>query len=326
MWVSIGLFALGLALLVAGAEALVRGAGRIAAGLGVSPLIIGLTVVAFGTSAPELAVSLKAALDGQAGIAIGNVVGSNIFNVLLILGVSAAITPLIVHLQLLKLDLWVMLAASLAVWPLAYDGGIGRVEGLALLAGAVMYTLWLIRQSQRESGATRDEFAAEFGAAARSARGIALNAGLALGGLGMLVFGARWLVSGAVDIAGALGVSEQVIALTIIAAGTSLPEVATSVIAAVRGERDIAVGNVVGSNIFNVLVVLGGAAAISPTGVAVAPAVLRVDIPVMIVVAAVCLPIFFSGRRVDRREGWLLMAGYVAYVGWLVATAGPGAA
>lgn len=319
MWVTILLFVAGLALLVGGAEALVRGAVRLASAAGVSPLVIGLTVVAYGTSAPEMAVSLKAALAGQADLALGNVVGSNIFNVLFILGVSAAITPLLVNRQLLRFDLWVMLLVSGLTWLLGRDGQVGRLDGVLLVAGIVVYTVWSIWQSRRENAAVQNEFVREFARPhRRRLAGALISSGLVTLGLGLLVIGARWLLTGAVGIAGALGASELVIGLTIVAAGTSLPEVATSVVAALRGERDIAVGNVVGSNIFNILAVLGVAAVAGPAGVGVSPTALRVDVPVMIVVAVVCLPIFYTAQRIDRWEGWVFLAGYVAYTGYLV--------
>lgn len=322
-WSTLALFVGGLALLVAGAEGLVRGASRLAAVVGVSPLVIGLTIVAYGTSAPELAVSVKAALAGQPDLGLGNVVGSNVFNVLFILGLSALITPLAVAQQLVRFDVWVMIGVSAAALLLGLDGRFGRVDGLVLVAGGVAYTAWCIRQGRRENAAVQAEYAAEFGPPPPTglAAGLA-NVALVLVGLALLVLGSRWLVASAVVIARWLGVSELVIGLTIVAAGTSLPEVATSVVAAVKGERDIAVGNVVGSNIFNVLIVLGGAAAVAPQGIAVARAALRVDMPLMIVVSAACLPIFFTGYRISRLEGALFLVGYVAYTAYLV-VAGP---
>ncbi|MBN2447046.1 MAG: calcium/sodium antiporter [Phycisphaerae bacterium] len=317
----------GLILLVLGAEVLVRGASRIASAAGVSPLVIGLTVVAYGTSAPELAVSVQAALSRQADIALGNVIGSNVFNVLVILGASAVITPLVVNRQLLRFDLWVMLAASALTWLFGLDGRVGGAEGVILLCGAVAYTTFLIWKSRRENAAVQGEFAKEFGAvrAGRLAQ-LGLSAVFVVIGLGLLVLGARWLLAGAVGIATALGVSQLVIGLTVVAAGTSLPEAATSIVAAIRGERDIAVGNVVGSNIFNILAVLGGAAAISDGGVLVSPTALRVDIPVMVLVAALCLPVFFTARRIDRWEGWVFVTGYVAYTAYLVSRSSVAAA
>ena len=318
-WMQMLLFALGLALLLAGAELLVRGASRLAAAVGISPLVIGLTVVAFGTSAPELAVSTGSALTGRPDIAFGNVVGSNILNILVILGLAALISPLAVHRQLIRFDVPLMVAVSLLVLLFALDGSVGRWEGLALLAGIVAYTVWVIRQSRKESRAVQAEYEREFGAKdAGPAQRLWLQVLLILAGLGMLVLGAKWLVAGAVAIALWLGLSELVIGLTIVAAGTSLPEVATSVLASIRGERDIAVGNVVGSNLYNILAVLGLAAAVAPDGVAVATAALNFDVPVMIAVSIACLPVFISGGAIDRWEGAIFLLYYALYAAFLV--------
>lgn len=306
------LFLLGLVALVVGGELLVRGAARLATALGISSLVIGLTVVAFGTSAPELAVSVTSALADQAGLAVGNVVGSNIFNVLLILGLSALITPLAVSLQLVRVEVPLMIGASAALPLLALDGGVSRTDGALLLGSGVLYTVAAIRASRRESGS-------------RSRGPLPLaSAGQIVVGLALLVVGSRWLVAAATAAATALGVSDLVIGLTVVAAGTSLPEVAASVTAAIRGERDIAVGNVVGSNLFNLLVVLGGAALAAPGGVPVPAVAMRLDIPIMIAVAVACLPIFATGHRIDRWEGGLFLAAYAAYVATLVFTATPG--
>jgi cation:H+ antiporter len=315
---TVAWFVAGLVLLVVGAEGLVRGASRLAAAVGLSPLVIGLTVVAFGTGAPEMAVSVGSALAGQGDLAVGNVVGSNIFNVLFILGASAAIAPLLVSMQLLRVDVPVMIGVSVAALLLAADGVVGRLEGILLVGGLAAYTGLLIRLSRRERAAIQDEFAAEYASAAQSAGQLALQVALVAGGLGLLVLGARWLVGAAVQMATAFGLSELVIGLTIVAAGTSLPEVATSLIATMRGERDIAVGNVVGSNIFNVLGVLGLSAAVAPDGLRVTPAALGFDMPVMIAAAMACLPIFFTGRVIARWEGWLFLAYYVAYTAYLI--------
>jgi cation:H+ antiporter len=264
------LFVLGLLLLVIGAEALVRGASQLAARSGVSPLVIGLTVVAYGTSTPELAVSVQSGLSGQADIALGNVVGSNIFNVLFILGVSAMITPLVVAQQLVRLDVPLMIGVSFLLAMLARDGRIDRLDGIALFAGIVAYTFFAIRQSRKESRRIKEEYAKEFGAGPSPAGGrVAFHVALIVLGLAALVLGSGWLVNGAVMLAKWWGLSELIIGLTIVAAGTSLPEVATSVIASMRGERDIAVGNVVGSNIFNILAVLGLSSLVAPNGVSV---------------------------------------------------------
>ena len=314
-------FVIGLGFLIIGAEALVRGASRLAAAIGISPLVIGLTVVAFGTSSPELAVSVKSALSGQPNIALGNVIGSNIFNVLFILGVSALIVPLVVSQQLVRLDVPLMIALSVIVLILSLDKNLSRTDGIMLVAGLVIYVWFLIYQSRRETIAVQEKYAKEFGAEKRARGNTLNNIGLVLGGLVLLVLGSRWLVESAVSFAKYLGVSELVIGLTIVAAGTSLPEVVTSVIAAIRGERDIAVGNVVGSNIFNIMGVLGFASIVAPTGIEVSAAVIRFDIPVMIAVALACLPIFFTGGVISRLEGALLFGYYVAYTLYLILAA-----
>ncbi|NLX24214.1 MAG: calcium/sodium antiporter [Phycisphaerae bacterium] len=309
----------GLALLVGGAELLVRGASRLAAAAGISPLVIGLTVVAYGTSAPEMAVSVKAALADQADLSIGNVVGSNIFNILFILGVSAMITPLAVSQQLLRRDVPLMIGVTALFAVLALDSRLGRVEGMSLLAGAIAYTAWSIRQSRREAEPVKQEYDEAFGShRAASRHGWLLSGGCILAGLAALVLGSGWLVRGAVTLAQYMGVSELVIALTIVAAGTSLPELATSVVASIRGERDIAVGNVVGSNLFNILAILGVAAMLTPGGLVISSAAMHFDIPVMLGVAVLCLPIFFSGSIISRWEGLLFFVGYVAYTVCLI--------
>jgi cation:H+ antiporter len=312
-------FALGLIALVVGAEALVRGASKLSLSFGISPLVVGLTVVAFGTSAPEMAVSVQSAWVGQVDIAIGNVVGSNIFNVLFILGASALITPLVVNQQLIRQEVPVMIAVSLLFWALAADGGIGRWDGILLFGLIVAYTVLVIRQSRRETQAVEQEYDEAFASAPDSWDAHwGVQVLLVLGGLALLVQGSRWLVEAAVDFARHLGVSELVIGLTIVAAGTSLPEVATSILAAIRGERDIAVGNVVGSNIFNILAVVGASAVVAPTTLTVSPAVLGFDIPVMVAVAVACLPVFFTGNLIARWEGFLFLGYYAAYTAYLI--------
>ena len=312
-WVQLGG---GLVILVVAAELLVRGASRLATSFGISPLVVGLTVVAFGTSAPELAVSTQAAFAGTADLAVGNIVGSNIFNVLVILGLSAAITPLIVDRQVVRREVPIVVGASLLVWGMAALGShIGRLEGALLFTGIIGYTVWTIRRSRRE---VRESMVGLEQPPKPPGKQIVVDLALVAVGLGGLMFGSRWLVEGAVAIATAFGVSELVIGLTIVAAGTSLPEVAASVVAAVRGQRDIAVGNVVGSNIFNLLSVLGGAALLAPDGVAVSLGALTFDLPIMVAVAIACLPLFLATYRLERWQGVVLLAWYAAYLGYLV--------
>lgn len=304
----------GLTVLVAGAEGLVRGASRLAAALRISPLVIGLTVVAFGTSAPEVAVSVTAALRGEGDIAVGNVVGSNIVNVLLILGASALVSPLVVRAVTIRRDIPLMIAVCSVVPLVMWGGRIGRIEGIVLAAGLVVWVVLLLRWSRSEQDEVREEYALEFGGTPRkSAGGIAGDAALVVLGLVGLALGARWMLSGAVEIARWAGLDERTIGLTLVAVGTSLPEVAASLTAAWRGERDIAVGNVVGSNIFNVLGVLGIAAAVAPDGIRASAEILRFDVPVMLLATFVCLPLARTGFRITRWEGGLLVSGYVAY-------------
>ncbi len=305
----------GFAVLVFGADLLVRGASRLAAAAGIPALVIGLTIVAFGTSAPELAVSLGSALSGSPDIALGNVVGSNIFNVLLILGLSALAAPLAVSAQLVRLDVPIMIAASLLLWLLALDHHIDRIDGAVLATLIVLYTVFQIRQGRRDNANSASiPDGPQAGTMAR-------NVTLIVGGLLLLVAGSRGLVIGATGIARSLGVSELLIGLTIIAAGTSLPELATSVLASIRGERDIAVGNVVGSNLFNILSVLGFTALVAPGGIQVAEAALKFDIPVMTAVAIACLPVFFRKHLIARWEGGVFLAYYIAYTIYLVLAA-----
>ena len=317
-------FVAGLVALVVGADLLVRGASRLALSFGISPLVVGLTIVAFGTSAPEMAVSVNAVLDGKGDLSIGNVVGSNIFNVLFILGASALITPLLVHVQLIRQEVPIMLGASLLLLALSLDGNLSMFDGALLFALLVTYTVFLIVQSRRESAADRAEAWPEGEAATAGGWDSKLPVQLALIVVGLtgLVMGSEWLVKASVSFAKAMGVSDLVIGLTIVAAGTSLPEVATSIMAAIKGERDIAVGNVVGSNTFNILSCLGLSGLVSGSaGLVVAPSVLSFDIWVMLAVALACLPVFVTGREIARWEGAMFLMYYAAYVAFLILTA-----
>jgi len=311
----------GFILLVVGAELLVRGAAQAAAIFGISPLVIGLTVVAFGTSAPELAVSIQAGLGGSADIAVANVVGSNIFNILFTLGLCAVIQPLIVARQLIRLDLPLMVGLSVLAMLLALDGRFNWADGFLLVAGLVAYNGWAIYKSRQESAAINPENKEEDSSplpTMRSPMAISKNVALVVTGLFLLIYGAQWLVDGSVALARLLGVGDVIIGLTIVAIGTSLPEVATSIVATIRQERDIAIGNVVGSNIFNILAILGIASVVTPGGLVVAPALLNFDLLVMVAVAIACLPIFFSGYSIARWEGALFFGGYLAYTAYLI--------
>jgi len=314
----------GLILLVIGANALVRGASKLALSFGISPLVVGLTIVAFGTSAPEVAVSVGAALDGKTDIAIGNVVGSNIFNVLFILGISALIAPLVVNIQLIRQEVPIMIGASLLLLVLGLDRRLSFFDGGILFVLLMAYTVFLVVQSRRETQTAKDEYADEIKPAESGAWDGRLPAQLLLIGAGLasLVFGSDYLVQASVNFAKAMGVSDLVIGLTIVAAGTSMPEVATSITAAIRGERDIAVGNVVGSNTFNILGCLGLSGLVSgDLGLAMAPSLLTFDIWVMLAVALACLPVFMTGRAIARWEGGVFLGYYVVYVAYLILAA-----
>ena len=311
------MFVLGLVVLVVGADVMVRGASRLAVSFGVSPLVVGLTVVAFGTSAPEMAVSVGSALAGNPDLAIGNVVGSNIANVLLILGISALITPLLVDEQIIRQEIPIMIGASALLVVMALDGNIGLLESIVLFALVIAYTVFLVIQSRRASKAVQDEFETGIPTSTWDSHW-AVQIGLIAAGLAMLVVGADWLVDAAVAFARAFGVSDLVIGLTVVAVGTSMPEIATSIVAAMRGQRDIAVGNVVGSNVFNILAVLGAAGIASGAGLPVSEAARNFDLWVMLAVAFACLPIMITGREIARWEGVVFLAYYAAYTAWLV--------
>jgi len=320
----LGLFVAGLALLLLGAELLVRGASRLAAALGIAPLVIGLTVVAWGTGSPELAVGVKAALAGQPDLTVGNVIGSNIANILLVLGFAALIVPLKVSRRVVRLDVPLMIGASVLTLLLALDGKLGTFDGLLFVALLLAYTWWTIRTSRRERRAIVAAYEREVGSDGEIPdlhgrwRLFGTYGLMVGGGLVLLVKGSDWLVEGASAIAVSLGFSELTIGLTIVALGTSLPELATSAVAGMRGERDIAVGNVVGSNIFNILAVLGVTALVAEGGIPVAAAALHFDIPIMIAVAFACLPVFFSDYLIDRWNGALFVALYAGYLAYLV--------
>ena len=318
--ITFALLIAGLVLLVIGAELLVNGASKVAGILGISPLIIGLTIVAYGTSAPEMSVSVMSSFSGQADIAVGNAVGSNIFNTLLILGLSSLVTPLIVAKQIIRSDVPIVIGVSILLFVFGLDGTLSRVDGIILFTGAILYTLSLIYQSRRQmSNGDSDEFDQEYGFDGNRSTSVWIKyLAFIVGGSVLLVLGSRWLVESATTIAQDLGVSDLLIGLTIVSMGTSLPELATSVMASIRGERDIAVGNVLGSNIFNILAVLGMAGMLSPNGVAVNQAAIEFNIPVAIAAAFACLPIFYSGNKIDRWEGLLFTFYYVAYAAYLV--------
>lgn len=319
VWTFIALV-LGLIALVGGAELLVKGAATIATRLGIAPVVVGLTVVAFGTSAPEFAVSIGASVTGNTDMSLGNVVGSNTANILLILGMSATVSGLIVTQRIIRVDIPVMIVVSGVVFLLALNNSIGRVEGSFLFIALLAYTGWLIRNAMKDTKQVMEEYQESIEELEDDVenRPMWVLIALIIAGLAALVLGSNLLVNSATDIAESFGVSDLVIGLTVVAIGTSLPELATSVLAAMRGQRDIAVGNVVGSNIFNLLGVLGLSGFLSSDGIPVTDEALRLDLPVMMVAALVLIPICWNGFMIKRWEGFLMMAYYFAYVAYLI--------
>ena len=317
MMLSLFWTGLGIAILLLGAELLVRGASRLALLLGMSPLVVGLTVVAFGTSSPEAAVSVWSAIAGKAGLAAGNAVGSNIFNILGVLGLSAVIAPLAVSIRVIREEVPILIGVSGLFWLLASNGILGRLEGGGLLGLILLYTGWVIRRST--SGLERVDTNGKSGGTQlkRPVQTIVAQIVLVVSGITLLLIGSDRLVTGATAMARMLNVSEPVIGLTVLAVGTSLPELATSVVAVIRGERDIAVGNVVGSNVFNLLFVLGLSSILVDGGLPVPDVLLQLDIPVMMAATVLTLPIVFSGSRISRNEGFLFLAYYALYMVWL---------
>ncbi|GIU03595.1 calcium/sodium antiporter [Shewanella glacialipiscicola] len=296
----------GFIILTLGAEALVRGASSIALRLGITPLIIGLTIVAFGTSAPELAVSVKSALAGNSGIALGNVIGSNIANIGLILAITALIRPIQVQSQVVKRDIPLMILASMLFWGLLLDGELSLIDGVVLLSLLIGYLAFSYISSKNSN----EEEEIEAGP-----NNPLLSALFIVVGISMLVGGGILFVNGAVDLAKTFGVSEVIIGLTIVAIGTSMPELVTSVIAALKGQSDIAIGNIVGSNIFNILGILGITAIVQPvSSLGFQP----IDFIVMLAFAVIILPFAWTGLRIGRREGTVLLLGYLGYMGYLV--------
>ena len=305
--------AAGIGLLFAGGEALIRGALSAAKRLGVSPLLSGLVIVGFGTSAPELVVSVDAAINGQPDISVGNVVGSNIGNILLILGLCAMISPMAVHPLALRRDGSSMVAATLLLMALAAGSALGRIDAAILLTALAAYLVWAYRTESNQplpAAAVHEAEASELQALPQSS----LMTGLSiLGGLILLIGGARILLIGAVNLATSAGLSEAFIGLTLVAVGTSLPELAVSLMAALRRHADVAVGNVLGSNIFNALGILGVSAILQP--LPLADRIIWFDQWVMLAAAVLLLVFLYTGRRLSRIEGGFLLLGYIAYVG-----------
>jgi cation:H+ antiporter len=313
-----GLIVAGLMLLVGGAQALVKGASKLALALGIPPLVVGLTIVAFGTSAPELAVSVQSCRTGQSAIVLGNVLGSNIYNVLFILGICATITPLAVAPRLIRLDVPIMIGCAAALPFLSLDHRLGRLDGALLLGTLAAYTAFTIWQARRERKEVRADYAQQLSEQVHPDRRFWLHGLLIVGGLGLLGLGSDLLVQGAVAIAQALHVSEAVIGMTVVTIGTTAPELAACLVASLKGERDLAVGNIVGSNLFNILAVLGVGALVAPEGIEVSDRMLTFGMPVMAAVCFSCLPVFFAGRAIRRWEGILFLVYFVLYLSYLV--------
>lgn len=311
MITSVTLLILSLFALYIGAGWLVKGSSEIALKANISNLVIGLTIVAFGTSAPELVVSLNASLSGQGDIAIGNIVGSNIFNIALILGISAAIYPLQAKRQLTRLDIPILIAATIAITILFWDGKLGRVEGIFFLVGIIAYTLFSLYYSRKHEKKVEEQS----GELEKQPDPWYKDVLYILGGLAILIFASNLLVDNAVSIAQELGVSEAVIGLTIVAAGTSMPELATSVVSALKKNPDIAIGNIVGSNLFNILAIAGTSSVVHPI---VSDNINFIDLLVMLGLTLLLLPLAKSGQKISRAEGWLLILIYVGYLGWLL--------
>ena len=303
----------GLGLLYLGAQILVKGGAALALRLGLNALVVGLTVIAYGTSSPEMVVSVSASLQDNGAIAIGNVVGSNICNIALILGVCALVSPLSASAQIIRREIPIMIGVSVVLAAMLWDEQLSRLEGGVLFAGIVVYTVLTVREARAETkGKAEQEYGEDFPA---GSMGLGKSVLLVVAGLGVLVVASQLFVGGAVVLAKSWGVTEAVIGLTVVAVGTSLPEFATSLVAAVRGHGDVAIGNVVGSNIFNVLGILGIAALINPIDTS---GLSRVDLATMVVAALAMLPAARSGGVISRLEGAILLVAYVGYTVWLV--------
>jgi len=309
-------------LLGIGGEMIVRSSSRLAVALGITPLVIGLTIVSIGTSLPELAVGVIAAWQGSGGLAVGNIAGTNMVNILFILGLSALIRPLPLAMRVLRLDLPVMVIAGGCMVVMAWDGMLGRQDGSVMILAAVLYTALLLKTVRRESRDIQAEFKEVYVGEAATRRRLArtwpYHGAVLVAGMALTILGADLLVDGAVGIARAVGLSEAIIGLTIVAIGTSAPELATTIIGTIRDERDVAVGNLLGSSIYNILVILGFTCVAAPGGLPVERALLTFDIPLMAAVAVLCVPVFLSDRCVSRTEGGMFVAAYLFYMAWLI--------
>ncbi|NLV79116.1 MAG: calcium/sodium antiporter [Rhodococcus sp.] len=314
--------AVGLVALVVGAEVLVRGGSRLATRLGLTPIVVGVTIVAVGTSAPELAIGIDAAATGNSGLALGNIVGTNIVNLLLVFGLSALMRSIAFGTQTLRVDLPAMTVAALLLWAMSADGHLGGGEALVLLVCGVLYTLLVIRAGRAEAASVRAEYRDEYTPARTQWQvgTVLVEIAMLVGGIAVVVVGADILVDAASEAARSLGVSDTVIGLTVVAIGTSAPELVTTVVATIRDERDIAIGNLLGSSVYNIVVILAVTVLATPGGMTVPDDVVRVDLPVMVAVALVCIPAFLTGRRLSRLEGALFVISYCVYLAFLLLT------
>ncbi len=311
----------GLVVLIFGAELIVSGGTKLATRLGISPIVIGLTIVAVGTSTPELAVGIDAALQGNGDLAIGNIAGTNVVNILFILGLSAFLKPVSLRTETFWLDLPMIVIASIALLFMAGDGLLSRSEGIVLVAASLFYTGMIVYSARRESRAQKASFATalpELDPAPVASGSLGANLGVVVIGIVIVIFGADWLVKGAVDLARLWHVSDEFIGLTIVAIGTSAPELVTTVVSTIRNKREIAIGNLLGSSVYNILVILGITCIVPSSGIPVAPALINVDIPIMVGVSLVCVPVFLSGRTLSRLEGGLFVVAYMLYLAYLV--------
>jgi cation:H+ antiporter len=306
----------GLAGLLFGAELLVRGGSALASHLGVRPIVVGLTVVALGTSLPELAVGIDAVRQGSPGLAVGNIVGTNLVNILFILGLSALIRPIAFERRTLRFDLPAMTVASLALFLFALDGSLGRVDGTIMCLGGIAYIAAVIWVSRRESEPVPADDASP--STIRGRRGVLLRVLTLLAGIGLVLLGAELLVDGSIDVARSLDVSETTIGLTVIAIGTSAPELVTTLTSTLRGDRDIAVGNLLGSSVYNIALILGIAVLAAPAALRIPREVLVGDLLFLAVVALITVPVLLSGHRISRVEGGAFVAGYLGYLAWVI--------
>jgi cation:H+ antiporter len=305
----------GLAGLLVGADLLVRGGAALASRLGVRPIVVGLTVVSLGTSLPELAIGIDAVRQGSAGLAVGNIVGTNLVNILFILGLAALIRPIAFERRTLRFDLPAMTAASLALWLLARDGRLSRLDGAVLCLAGLAYTAGIVWTSRRETASVRADY--ERAAATRDEQGALFRGLTVLAGIGLVLVGAELLVDGSIDVARSLDVSEATIGLTVVAIGTSAPELVTALTSTLRGERDIAIGNLLGSTVYNIALILGIAVLTAPAAVAIPQEVITTDLIVLAVVAVITVPVLLTGHRISRLEGGVFVAGYLGYLIWV---------